>query len=88
MERGIDEAVLESLDRVAPTADGIETGVDLKGPASTWTYLINDDPFRNQIGQMLTGPGRATIAIAAAAGMMMPLLVAWGLVDRFMRKRR
>ena len=53
----------------------------IKGPSSTWTYLVNDDPFRNQIGMMLTGPGRATIAIYAAA-IMMPLLLLWGLVDR------
>jgi len=35
---------------------------------------------------MLTGPGRTTIAIYGAV-MMMPLLVLWGLADRFLRKR-
>ena len=58
----------------------------LRGPSSTWTYLVNDDPFRNQIGMMLTGPGRASIAIYAAA-IMMPLLLVWGLVDRILRRR-
>ena len=38
----------------------------MKGPSSTWTYLVNDDPFRNQIGMLLTGPGKATFAIDAA----------------------
>jgi preprotein translocase subunit SecA len=61
--------------------------LDIKGPSSTWTYLVNDDPFRQQIGRMLTGPGRATVAIAAAA-VTMPLLILWGLVDRFFRRRR
>ena len=61
-------------------------GLGIRGPSSTWTYLVNDDPFRNQIGMMLTGPGRTTIAIYAAA-VMMPLLLLWGLVDRFLRKR-
>jgi preprotein translocase subunit SecA len=74
--------VEEIIDR-GPT-DGEDLG--LKGPSSTWTYLINDDAFRNQIATMLTGPGRATIAIYAAA-MMMPLLVAWAAVDRWLRKR-
>ena len=41
-------------------------------PASTWTYLVNDDPFRNQIGMMLTGPGKTTFAIGAAL-MSMPV---------------
>jgi len=61
-------------------------GLGIKGPSSTWTYLINDDPFRNQIGRMLTGSGGATIVIYAAATFMMPLIVLWGLVDRW-RKR-
>ena len=43
----------------------------------TWTYLMNADPFRNQIGMMLTGPGRTTIAIYAVA-MKLPLLVLLG----------
>ena len=33
------------------------TAIGMKGPSSTWTYLVNDDPFKNQIGAMLTGPG-------------------------------
>jgi hypothetical protein len=51
----------------------------------TWTYLVNDDPFRNQIGMMLTGPAGATVTTYAAA-VMMPLLFLWGLVDRLLRK--
>jgi hypothetical protein len=48
--------------------------------------LVNDDPFRNQIGRMLMGPGKNTIAIYAAV-FAMPLLILWGLVDRFIKKR-
>jgi hypothetical protein len=61
-------------------------GLHIKGPSSTWTYLVNDDPFKNQIGMMLTGPGRATIGMYSAA-LLSPLLLAWALVDRFVRKR-
>ena len=60
--------------------------VGVKGPASTWTYLVNDNPFRDQIGQMLTGPGRTSIAIFSAMWLM-PLLITWGLVDRYLRRR-
>ena len=49
----------------------------MKGPSSTWTNLVTDDPFKNQIGMMLTGPGRTTFAIGAAA-VAMPLLILWG----------
>jgi preprotein translocase subunit SecA len=58
----------------------------IRGPSSTWTYLVNDDPFRNQIGVMLTGPGKKTLAIYSAI-FFPPLLILWGLVDRFSRKR-
>ena len=87
MEDAIDGAVLDALADVRVSGGRIDLeGLGIKGPSSTWTYLVNDDPFRNQIGMMLTGPGRTTIAIYAAV-VMMPLLLLWGLVDRFLRKR-
>jgi preprotein translocase subunit SecA len=73
-----DEAVQANLD----------SGAGLKAPSSTWTYLINDDPFRNRIGMSLTGPGGVTQAIYAGV-MLMPLLIAWGVVEKaFRRKNR
>jgi preprotein translocase subunit SecA len=87
LEDAIDSAVLDALAAVRVSGGRIDLeGLGIRGPSSTWTYLVNDDPFRNQIGMMLTGPGRATIAIYAA-GALMPLLLLWGLVDRFLRKR-
>src|SRR6185436_14916103 len=87
MEGAIDAAVLDTLTNVRVIGGRIDLArLGIKGPSSTWTYLVNDDPFRNQIGMMLTGPGRTTIAIYAAS-VMMPLLLLWGLVDRFLRKR-
>jgi preprotein translocase subunit SecA len=87
MENAIDTAVLDALSGVRVSGGRIDLeGMGIRGPSSTWTYLVNDDPFRNQIGMMLTGPGRATIAIYAAIAMM-PLLLLWGLVDRLLRRR-
>jgi hypothetical protein len=59
---------------------------ELKGPSSTWTYLVNDDPFRNQLGSRLTRPGHTTFAIGAAL-FATPLLLLLGTVDRYFRKR-
>ena len=74
----IEQAVLGGAGAGAATDSGsTSTRAGLKGPSSTWTYLVNDDPFRNQIGMMLTGPGSATFAIGAAA-LAMPLLILWG----------
>jgi hypothetical protein len=88
--RTLEEAeaeVLRVFDELDADAPGL--GLDapaLKGPSATWTYLVNDDPFRDQLGAQLTGPGRTTLAMGAAA-MPTPLLILLGLVDRFWRKR-
>jgi preprotein translocase subunit SecA len=87
LESAIDGAVLDVLEHVHASGGRVDVeGLGIRGPSSTWTYLVNDDPFRHQIGMMLTGPGRTTIAIYAAT-MMAPLLLLWGLVDRFLRRR-
>ena len=59
----------------------------LVAPATTWTYLVNDDPFRHTMGSLLTGPGGPTIAMYAAA-VLGPLFLAWGVVDRWWRGRK
>jgi preprotein translocase subunit SecA len=87
LEGSIDRAVLDTLRDVRVSGGRIDfEGAEIKRPSSTWTYLINDDPFRNQIARMLTGPGRTTIAIYAAA-LMTPLLILWGFVERWLRRR-
>ena len=86
IDEAIDEAVLAALANVRVAGGKLDlSATGLKAPSSTWTYLINDDPFKNRIGAMLTGPGGATLAIYAAA-MMMPLLIAWGLVETMLRR--
>ena len=78
--------MLEALPKVRAAGGVLDlTGTGIKGPSSTWTYLVNDDPFKNRIGAMLTGPGGATVAIYSAA-MMMPLLILWGLVESLLRR--
>ena len=47
---------------------------------------MNDDPFKNRLGAMLTGPGGPTLGIYSAF-MLMPLFVLWGLVDRLLGRR-
>jgi preprotein translocase subunit SecA len=84
LESTVDTAALETLERLE--VNGGRVDLDIRGPSSTWTYLVNDDPFRDQLGMLLIGPGRAGVAIYAAA-VMMPLLLLWGMVDRLLRRR-
>jgi preprotein translocase subunit SecA len=87
MQDDVADSVRASLARVQPGANGIDLShLALKGPASTWTYLVNDDPFRNQLGAMLMGPGKTTFALGGAM-FAAPLLILLGLVDRYLRKR-
>jgi preprotein translocase subunit SecA len=86
IDDAIDGAVLSALKAVKVDGGQVDlSGTGLKRPSSTWTYLVNDDPFKSRIGAMLTGPGGATVAIYSAA-VMMPLLVAWGLVESLLRR--
>jgi preprotein translocase subunit SecA len=83
----IDEAVLAALSDVRIANGQIDlTGLGLKGPSSTWTYLVNDDPFRQQIGLMLMGAGAMTVAMYSAA-LLTPLFVLMGLVERWRSRR-
>jgi preprotein translocase subunit SecA len=86
IDEAIDDAVIDALARVRSVDGALDlSGTGLKTPTSTWTYLVNDDPFRNRIGALLTGPGGATIAMYSAA-ILMPLLLLWGLVERIFRR--
>jgi len=85
LEAIIDKAVLETLPLVTVGVDLGAAGIN--GPSSTWTYLVNDDPFRNQVLLKLIGPGGTTIAIYSSA-LLGPLFLLWGAVERFLRKAR
>jgi preprotein translocase subunit SecA len=88
LQREVDDAVIAAFAEVKVRDGALDLSrVPIQGPSSTWTYLINDDPFRKQLGMMLTGPGRTTMAIAAAAAQP-PLMALWWLVDRLFVGRR
>ncbi len=87
IEHDLEDSMLETFDQLAGSERLNLQDLGIRGPSSTWTYLINDDPFRNQLSAVLSGPGSAGMAIGAA--MMVPaLLIAWAVVDRFFRRER
>lgn len=86
IDDAIDEAVVEALATIRVDGSDLDlTGTGLTSPSSTWTYLVNDDPFKSRIGAMLTGPGGATLAIYSAM-FLGPLFMTWMLIDRFFRR--
>ena len=65
------------------TLDLASAGIEV--PGATWTYMVSDDPFRDHPALILGG----NIAFAAAAAVFTgPLLVAWALLERWIRRRR
>jgi preprotein translocase subunit SecA len=89
LARFTDEAVAAyrrfDEDVAAALAAARTESLEIKGPSATWSYLVNDDPFRNQILTRLVGPGKNTLTLAAAL-FSAPLLVLWILADRFKRR--
>ena len=85
MQQGIDEEVALTLQQAPISEEGLDREqAGLEAPTSTWTYLVNDDPFRDQLGIQLAGSTGVAAATALYAG---PLLVLWGLYNRFLRGR-
>ncbi len=86
LQQTIEDQIIETLGKMEMTEGGIDWGeTDLKGPASTWTYLINDRAL-TQMQQMLFGPANSAFAIGAVLTTW-PLLAAWGLWRRWSRKK-
>jgi preprotein translocase subunit SecA len=87
IDDAIDQGVLSALSAVQVVDGQIDlAATGIRAPSATWTYLVNDDPFRDHLAALLTGPGGVTVAVYSAL-MLTPLLVLWGLIDRFFRRR-
>jgi preprotein translocase subunit SecA len=88
LQDDIEREVLQTLKNAQVKADGIDLEqAGLKGPASTWTYLVNDDPTRGPLGTLLTGPGTTGIAVIAAAFNWW-ILIPWGIYQSFRKRRK
>jgi preprotein translocase subunit SecA len=79
----VEDEVLDILPHVVVRDGRISfDGAGIGTPAATWTYLVNDDPFEHRMASLLTAPGGSSVAIYAAV-VLGPLLVAWGVADRW-----
>ncbi|MCP5102085.1 MAG: accessory Sec system translocase SecA2, partial [bacterium] len=66
----MDKRILETFNAAVISEDGIDAEREgLKGPSSTWTYLVNDNPFENQLLGALVGS--TAFAFHAAPWLML-----------------
>jgi preprotein translocase subunit SecA len=83
----IDARVVENFTALEVTAEALDlAGMGLRGPSSTWTYLINDDPFTDGLAATLMS--NRNVGFAAHAAFSAPLLILWALMARLRRRRK
>jgi len=79
----LEAALDEALERLARQPAGWEGLMhELRGPASTWTYLVDDDPFRQGMGLRVAGD----LALSLGAALHFPLYLAGALYARLRRR--
>ena len=85
LEQKIVDAIVQAFRSLPITAKGIDLGrAGIKGPSSTWTYLITNNQFGFWVG-LLHGSNIGSTATAAA--VYAPLYLALGLVQRYWKNK-
>lgn len=86
LEQKIDDAILHTFLSLPVSEKGIDLDKEgIRGPSSTWTYLITDNQFGLWVG-LLQGSNIGATAVAAA--VYGPLFLLLGFVQRFYRKKK
>jgi preprotein translocase subunit SecA len=86
LHQTIEDNIVETLATVEVTGKGIDLDkAGVRGPSSTWTYLVNDRVL-SDLQRMLSGPGSSA---SGAIGILMtwPLLLAYWLWQRLTGRR-
>jgi preprotein translocase subunit SecA len=86
LEQKIDDRILDTFESLPVTEKGVNLDdAGIRGPSSTWTYVITDNQFGLWVG-MIQGSNIGATAVAAAA--YGPLYILMGLVQRFWKKSK
>lgn len=85
LEQKIDDAVVQTFQSLPLSEKEMDLDKEgIRGPSSTWTYLITDNQFGLWVGLL---QGSNIGATAVAAGVFGPLYILLGLIQRFYRKK-
>jgi preprotein translocase subunit SecA len=83
----IDARVVERFTALEITSQGMDLDeMKLRGPSSTWTYLVSDHAFTDRLAAALVSRGNVGFAVGAA--LTGPLLMLWALSRRLQRRDR
>jgi len=82
----IDDSIVEIFERITVTAEGVDWEREgLRGPSSTWTYMVNDNAFSGNT--FLTMANRASFGLWAVL-LCWWILIPWALALHWQRRRR
>ena len=85
LQNNIDFDIIQSFKSITIKNNSIDVSRDgIKAPSSTWTYLVNDDPFNNLLGIQFIG----TMAFSIGAGLLWPLIAVYSLWRKFSAKNK
>jgi len=89
MQEAIDEAVAAEIATIIGQGSSLDLElVRLKGPSSTWTYLINDNPFGWMVG-LAKGKNIGFVSMAFSAPLFTgALLILILILSRLSRRKR
>jgi preprotein translocase subunit SecA len=86
LEHKIDDTILRTFESLPVTEKGVDLDdAGIRGPSSTWTYVITDNQFGLWVG-MIQGSNIGATAVAAA--VYGPLYILMGLIQRFYKKKK
>ena len=90
LDISIVSSIIDALKDVKITENGIDVGIkDLKGPSATWTYLLNDNPFEDDLGLMLASTRNIGFSVMASlVPWISPVLIISFIFQRFIKKDR
>jgi len=79
----IDDRIVEVFDRMEISEEGIDLErLGIRRPSATWTYLIDDDPFRDAMGMHISG----NMGLSIAAAVYSPIFIGFALYRRFFKR--
>ncbi len=86
LEQKIEDAILQTFQSLPISDKRIDLDKEgIRGPSSTWTYLITDNQFGLWVG-LLQGSNIGFTSVAA--GVYGPLYILLGLAQRFSKKKK
>ncbi|MDH3745561.1 MAG: accessory Sec system translocase SecA2 [Acidobacteriota bacterium] len=82
----IDDTIVAEFSRLEIGTDGVDwEDVGLRAPSATWTYLVTDSLFANNV--MMALSTRASIGLWGVL-LLGPVLFAWGLYQHWLKRRK